>query len=73
MPHGESALNSFDEMDLWQLDLLGTGFLPALARTELETMTLAYGPALLVFSLGAIAEKRVFFKDESLKLELVIG
>lgn len=53
--------------------LLGASLVPAMGRAQTTTATLAYGPATAVYSLGAIAEAKGFFKDENLDFKLVIG
>ncbi|MCL4765706.1 MAG: ABC transporter substrate-binding protein [Hyphomicrobiaceae bacterium] len=52
---------------------VGAGLLPSFARAEAAAATLAYGPALPVYSLGVIAEAKGFLKAENLDLKLVIG
>jgi NitT/TauT family transport system substrate-binding protein len=53
--------------------VLGAGLLPRTAAAQTTTVTLAYGPALAVYSLGVIAEAKGFLKAENLELKLVTG
>ena len=45
--------------------------LPTLAQAQASAVTLAYGPALAVYSLGPIADSKGFIKAEGLDLKLV--
>lgn len=53
--------------------LAGAALLPGGALAQSHAATLAYGPATAVYSLGAIAEAKGFFKDESLDFKLLVG
>ena len=53
--------------------VLGAGLLPRMAAAQASTATLAYGPALPVYSLGVIADAKGFFKSENIDLKLVTG
>jgi len=52
---------------------LGAGLLPARARAQGATATLAFGPATPVYALGPIAEAKGYFKAENLDFKLVVG
>jgi sulfonate transport system substrate-binding protein len=51
----------------------GAGLMPAGARAQGATATLAFGPATPVYALGPIAEAKGYFKAENLDFKLVIG
>jgi NitT/TauT family transport system substrate-binding protein len=53
--------------------LAGAGLIPAMARAQAGTASLAYGPSAVVYALGAIAEARGLFKAEKLDFKLVVG
>ena len=52
---------------------LGAGLMPARARAQGATATLAFGPATPVYALGPIAEAKGFFKAENLDFKMVVG
>lgn len=53
--------------------IVGASLLPSGGYAQAKEVSLAYGPALAVYSLGPIAEEKGFFKAESLQLKLVTG
>ena len=50
---------------------LGASLMPARARAQGVTATLAFGPATPVYALGPIADAKGYFKAENLDFKLV--